>query len=69
MSRRGRHRTILLVPRLQEIKLPSDFKGLIPIAYEKGASGHDSVALGPTIDKINGLIADLGVRASLTEVK
>jgi predicted nucleotide-binding protein/proteasome lid subunit RPN8/RPN11 len=69
MSRLGRHRTILLVPRLQEIKLPSDFKGLIPIAYEKGASGHDSVALGPTIDKINGLIADLGVRASLTEVK
>lgn len=69
MSRLGRHRTILLVPRSQEIKLPSDFKGLVPIAYDKGASGHDSVALGPTIDKISGLFADLRVRASLTEVK
>lgn len=69
MSRLGRHRTILLVPRSQEIKLPSDFKGLIPIAYDKGESGRDSVALGPTIDKISSLIADLRVRASLTEVK
>lgn len=69
MSRLGRHRTILLVPRSQEIKLPSDFKGLIPIAYDKGENGRDSVALGPTIDKISSLIGDLRVRASLTEVK
>ena len=69
MSRLGRHRTILLVPRSQEIKLSSDFKRLIPIAYDKGKSGRDSVALGPPIDTISSLIADLRVRASLTEVK
>lgn len=70
MSRLGRHRTLLLLPRLQNIKLPSDFKGLTPITYSKGASSKDlPVALGPTIDKIAGLMKDLGVRASLVEVK
>jgi predicted nucleotide-binding protein len=70
MSRLGRHRTLLLLPRLQDVKLPSDFKGLTPIAYSKGASSKDlSVALGPTIDRIAGLIRDLGVRSSLVEVK
>lgn len=34
MSRLGRKRTILLVPQMDaELKLPSDFKGLVPIMY------------------------------------
>jgi predicted nucleotide-binding protein len=69
MSRLGRHRTLLLVPRSQDVKLPSDFKGLTPIAYDTGAQKDLPIALGPTIDKIGSLIADLGVRASLTQVK
>jgi CRP/FNR family cyclic AMP-dependent transcriptional regulator len=67
MSRLGRRRTILLVPRVIDVKLPSDFKGLMPISYEKGTSAKGlSIALGPTIDRICSLIAELGVRASLT---
>lgn len=34
MSRLGRKRTILLVPQMEaDLKLPSDFKGLMPIMY------------------------------------
>lgn len=70
MSRLGRHRTLLLVPRSEEVKLPSDFKGLTPIQYGKAEKPKDiSVALGPTIDKICGVIADMGVRASLAEAR
>lgn len=67
MSRLGRRRTLLLVPRSLEVKLPSDFKGLTPIAYDKGSSPKEMpTALGPTIDRICSVIAELGVRASLT---
>lgn len=70
MSRLGRHRTLLLIPKSEDVKLPSDFKGLTPVSYEKGVSLKElSVALGPTIDKIGSLIADMGVRASLIEAK
>jgi len=69
-SRLGRHRTLLLVPRASEVKLPSDFKGLTPIPYNKADSSKDLPrAMGPAIDKISGVIADLGVRASLVEAK
>lgn len=35
MSRLGRTRTFLLVPKMEEeLKLPSDFKGMTPIAYK-----------------------------------
>jgi predicted nucleotide-binding protein len=66
MSRLGRRRTLLLIPRDENIKLPSDFKGLTPITYERPASPKDlPTALGPTIDRICGVVADQGVRASL----
>jgi len=67
MSRLGRRRTVLLVPRVLDVKLPSDFKGLTPISYDRGTSAKDlPTALGPTIDRICRLITELGVRASLT---
>lgn len=70
MSRLGRHRTLLLVPQNEEVRLPSDFKGLTPLSYRTGATSRDlPVALGPVIDRISGLISDLGVRSSLMEVK
>jgi CRP/FNR family cyclic AMP-dependent transcriptional regulator len=66
MSRLGRRRTLLLVPRASDVKLPSDFKGLTPISYAKAASERElASALGPTIDRICSVIADQGVRASL----
>ncbi|WP_295184001.1 TIR domain-containing protein [uncultured Brevundimonas sp.] len=70
MSRLGRHRTLLLVPQAEDVKLPSDFKGLTPLPYRSAATPRDlPVALGPVIDRISGLIADLGVRSSLMENK
>jgi CRP/FNR family cyclic AMP-dependent transcriptional regulator len=66
MSRLGRPRTLLLVPKSQDVKLPSDFKGLTPIPYDKGKTAKDmSVALGPTADRISSLVKQLGVRSSI----
>jgi predicted nucleotide-binding protein len=70
MSRLGRSRTLLLVPRNEEVKLPSDFKGLTPIFYQKSRKAADlSIALGPCIDRITGLVKQLGVRSSLATVR
>jgi predicted nucleotide-binding protein len=53
MARLGRHRTLLLTPRRETVKLPSDFKGLTPLPYNVGDDRKDlSTALGPTIDRI-----------------
>lgn len=70
MARLGRHRTLLLTPRREEVKLPSDFKGLTPIPYFAGDDPRQlSVDLGPTIDKIKSIVRDLRVRSSLVEAK
>lgn len=70
MSRLGRARTLLLVPKSEDVKLPSDFKGLTPIAYVRGATVSDlPIALGPTIDRITALIQQLGVRSSIVPVR
>jgi predicted nucleotide-binding protein len=70
MSRLGRHRTLLLVPRAEDVKLPSDFKGLTPLPYNRAATPKDlPVAMGPVTDRISAVITDMGVRASLVEVR
>ncbi|MDK4805497.1 MAG: nucleotide-binding protein [Novosphingobium aromaticivorans] len=70
MSRLGRHRTLLLVPKRTEVKLPSDFKGLTPLPYASADKPAErSIALGPVIDRIAAIIAECGVRASLAETK
>lgn len=63
LSRLGRKRTLLLVPRGEDVQLPSDFKGLTPLSY-KSASEHQqlSTALGPTIFRIKQLLTEHGVR-------
>jgi CRP/FNR family transcriptional regulator, cyclic AMP receptor protein len=69
MSRLGRARSLLLVPRGTDVRLPSDFKGLTPIGYSKVGPGDEMpVILGPTIDEIGNIIKKKGVRASLVEV-
>ncbi|MDQ8699237.1 TIR domain-containing protein [Hyphomicrobium sp. LHD-15] len=69
MSRLGRARSLLLVPRGTDVKLPSDFKGLTPVGYSKvGPGGDMPVILGPTIDEIGNIVKKKGVRASLVEV-
>lgn len=68
MSRLGRSRTLLLVPRGQDMHLPSDFKGLLPLYYD--TDGPDlATALAPTAARIARIIADLGVRPPLFEAR
>jgi CRP/FNR family cyclic AMP-dependent transcriptional regulator len=70
MSRLGRHRTLLLVPKAEEVKLPSDFKGLTPLPYNRAATPKDlPIAMGPVIDRISAVITDMGVRNSLVQAK
>ncbi|WP_293378754.1 TIR domain-containing protein [Phenylobacterium sp. SCN 70-31] len=70
MARLGRNRTLLLTPRREEVKLPSDFKGLTPISYDIGSNDVPlSTALGPTIDRIAAVVEKMGVRASLIEAQ
>jgi predicted nucleotide-binding protein len=68
MSRLGRARTLLLVPRGEDLKLPSDFKGLTPLAYVQPKPGEEpSIALGPVIYQIKRRIRELGVRKAMLD--
>lgn len=59
MGRLGRHRSLLLEPRGEEVKLPSDLSGITTIAY-KHDPGNWAAALGPACNRIRTIIKDLG---------
>jgi CRP/FNR family cyclic AMP-dependent transcriptional regulator len=68
MSRLGRERIFLLVPKLQEeLKLPSDFKGMTPILYKPLTSKAGEVpgqVLADTIYQLELKIGELGSRTN-----
>jgi CRP/FNR family cyclic AMP-dependent transcriptional regulator len=59
MGRLGRHRSLLLEPRGEEVKLPSDLSGITTISY-KHDPGNWAAALGPACNRIRTIIKDLG---------
>lgn len=60
MGRLGRQRAILMEPRDEKVKLPSDMSGITTIPY-RYASGTDTAALmGPACDKLREHILKLG---------
>lgn len=66
LSRLGRKRTLLLVPRGENVQLPSDFKGLTPLDYKVANKDEKlSSALGPTIYRIKQILKEQGVRKAL----
>ncbi|WP_029001695.1 TIR domain-containing protein [Azohydromonas australica] len=70
MSRLGRARTLLLVPSGEDVKLPSDFKGLTPLSYkEPSADEEPATALGPVTYRIKQHLRKLGVRKPLQAEK
>ncbi len=70
MSRLGRARTLLLIPRNKDVELPSDFKGLTPIPYTaEGVATQLSRSLAPTVTRISHVIQEKGLRRSLLEPK
>ncbi|MCO5396783.1 TIR domain-containing protein [Ralstonia soli] len=66
MSRLGRKRTFLLVPKMdEELKMPSDFKGMTPIMYSPPSGKHGEVAtqaLSAPIYELETKISQLGCR-------
>ncbi len=60
MGRLGRARAILMEPRGQDVKLPSDMAGIttIPYRFEKG--GENARLMGPACNKLRDHIVDLG---------
>jgi len=60
MGKLGRQRAILMEPREEKVKLPSDLSGITAIPY-RFESGKDSAALiAPACDRLRKHIQDLG---------
>jgi CRP/FNR family cyclic AMP-dependent transcriptional regulator len=59
MGRLGRRRTILLEPRDEDIKLPSDLAGLTTVPYRSGPRNKLPVLLGGPCHEIRKLICEL----------
>lgn len=62
MGRLGRARTILIQPRGEGVKLPSDLSGLTTIAYRYGIEKDMPVLLAPTCTEIGKHVKRYGVR-------
>jgi CRP/FNR family transcriptional regulator, cyclic AMP receptor protein len=59
MGRLGRHRSLLLEPRGEEVKLPSDLTGITTISYKYGPTNL-AATLGPACNRIRDIITELG---------
>jgi CRP/FNR family transcriptional regulator, cyclic AMP receptor protein len=62
MGHLTRHRAILLHPRVDDLKLPSDLHGLTLVSYEANKAEDLSARLTPACNHIRKLIQSLGVR-------
>lgn len=62
IGRLGRKRTLLLEPRGEEVKLPTDLSGLITIGYRYGEQKDLPSLLGPACHQIRKIINELGPR-------
>jgi predicted nucleotide-binding protein len=58
----GRERTLMVVPRGQTLKMPTDLLGLTPITYQPGLLQDLPALLGPVCAEIRGVIQRLGCR-------
>jgi len=62
IGRLGRNRTLLLEPRGEAVKLPTDLSGLITISYRYGDPKALPSLLGPACNRIRKIVNDLGPR-------
>jgi predicted nucleotide-binding protein len=63
MGKLTRYRTILVHPRVSDLKLPSDLQGLTLVSYRVGAPADLPTRIAPACDEIRSVIRNLGVRA------
>jgi CRP/FNR family cyclic AMP-dependent transcriptional regulator len=59
MGRLGRHRSLLLEPRGEEVKLPSDLTGITAISYKYDAK-NVAAAMGAACNRLRDIINELG---------
>ena len=62
MGKLTRYRTILVHPRVKDLKLPSDLQGLTLLPYEAGDAATIPARIAPACDAIRELVKRLGVR-------
>ena len=62
MGRLGRSRTLLLEPRGEDIRLPSDLAGLTTISYVWEPGRDQDARLAPTVTRLRSIFHDLGPR-------
>ncbi len=67
MGKLTRYRTILVHPKIKDLKLPSDLHGLTLVPYEPGDDATLPVRLTPVCDQIRALVKKLGVRTFTVE--
>ena len=62
MGKLTRYRTILIHPRVKDLKMPSDLQGLTLIPYEDGDVSTITTRIAPICDRVRELVKKLGVR-------
>lgn len=62
MGKLTRYRTILIHPKIKDLKLPSDLQGLTLIPYEHGDELTISARIAPVCNKVREVVKRLGVR-------
>lgn len=62
MGALGRQRTLLIIPRGINIKIPSDLLGLKPLEYQLGPEKDYQSALGPICHGIRKVVSELKVK-------
>jgi predicted nucleotide-binding protein len=60
MGRLGRHRALLVEPRGEEVRLPSDLAGITTITYRYGDGKDLTRALAPACNRLREIIRELG---------
>lgn len=62
MGRLGRERTVMVMPRGVELKIPTDLLGLTPITFKVGPEGDLAAAIGPVCHELRAHIRRLGCK-------
>jgi len=62
MGHLGRQRTVIVVPRGEDLKIPSDLAGLNAITFNVGPEGDLVAAIGPVCNELRALIKRLGCK-------
>jgi predicted nucleotide-binding protein len=67
MGKLGRHRALLIHPKVEGLKLPSDLQGLTLLRYEPGDPNELPKRIQAACDEIRGIVKSLGVRTLLSQ--